>query len=141
MKNILIIGAIALGFWVLTKYQASQSLTVRAKGIGFDGLKLQLDLGIFNSSLFPVSFTSFNGSVSANGVPLAGVFDFAPVVVTPGIETDVYVDLVPNIQNIIQTIQNLFSSGKNQTLTLQGTLVAENLTLPIQTTFQTIPAL
>lgn len=129
------------GLWLLTKYRATQSLTVRPKGVGFDGFNVLLDLGVFNSSPFPISFNSFSGQVTANDVLLGNVSDFDAVTIAPGAETLVSLKLAPQINNITALIKNIFQSSQAQDLRLAGTLQAENITLPVDTVFTTIPAL
>jgi LEA14-like dessication related protein len=141
VKNIFWVALIAAGFWVLTKYRASQSLTYRPIGVNFDGANLILTLGITNQSSFPISFTSFNGTVSANGVPLGGIADYQPAVIAAGAETQLQLVLVPNLANIANLVKNIFTQQSAQQINLDGMLVAENINLPVNTSFATVPAI
>lgn len=141
MKNLGWILLIGIGIWILTKVRAGQSLNFAPRGLSFDGVNLILTLGVINSSSFPISFQSFQGSVSANNVNLGTVQDLQPSTIAANTESQVQLILVPNLSNIITLIKNIWNSSTAQNLTLDGQLQAENLTIPVHTVFETIPAI
>jgi LEA14-like dessication related protein len=141
LKNWIAVALVALGFWVLTKYRAGQSLTFRPRGVSFDGSNIILNLGITNNSSFPISFQSFSGTVSANGIPLGTVQDYIPASIAPNIETTLQFQVAPSLSNIVSLIKNVFSANQSQDIALDGTVMAENVSFPVNTIFQTIPAI
>lgn len=141
MKNLLLIGLVAAGLWIMTKVRAATSLSFIPKGVTFDGLGLNLILAVQNTSPFPVSFQYFTGTVSANGVPLGNVLDQQPVTIVGDGVTEVKLQLVPSFDNIVQLIKNIFSSTSPQSIQLDGEVYAENLSFPVKTIFTTIPSL
>jgi hypothetical protein len=137
-KNLLILAVVGVGLWLLTKWQAVQSFSFIPRGVSFDGSNLAIKLGIVNASSFPLSFNSFTGILYVNGAPVGVLTDTTPQTIAAGVETDVSLNFAPNAGVLITDIVNYISSGGSaETVSLQGSITAENLSIPVNQSFNT----
>jgi hypothetical protein len=138
MDSWLKIGLIAAAVWVATKVAAALSLKLSPGAISVDGTNLNIQLIVTNTSTFPISYDNFTGSVYINNQNAGAVYDNTAQKIAANAQTVLNLTFVPLpgtiISNIISEIQ---SGGASQLIQLKGTLTAENIPLPISTTYVT----
>jgi hypothetical protein len=140
MGDLPLLLLIGVGLWVASKYFAGTNMQFQPRGFSVDGGNFVLKLGVINNSPYPVSFDSFNGQMSLSGSPFALIQDFTPQTLAPHTETDLNLIIQPYGATLITDVINYVKSNASQTVTLTGTLTAENIPINVNQSF-TLPSL
>lgn len=138
MQNWLKLVLIAGGVWLATKIAAALSLKLSPGAISVQGSNLVVGLLITNTSNFPISYDNFLGALYINGVNAGAVYDNTAQDIIANGQTELQMIFTPLPGTIISSImQEISSGGASQTITLKGTLTAENIPVPITTSYNT----
>lgn len=131
----LILAGVAV--WAWTKYSASLQLSFQPRGISFDGGNIVVKLGIINQSTSPISFNSFNGQLIINGTAVGLIQDFTAQTIVANGETDLNLIFQPYAGQLLSSIENFLQNPTGQQIQITGQLVAENIPISINQSFNT----
>lgn len=136
MQNWLKIVLIAGGVWLATKIAAALSLKLSPGSISMQGSSLVVGLLITNTSNFSIAYDNFLGHLFINGVDAGAVYDNTAQDIIANGQTELNLVFTPQPGTLINSImQEIQSGGASQTITLKGTLTAENIPVPITTSY------
>ena len=127
MKNISLLLLGGFGLWYLLR-KGSAGNQLKWNIVGINAAKRALQIELINATNTPLKFSALVADVKANGSPV-GLIDFRKQTIIPatgGVKIDVPLKL--NALGVLQFV----SSGlkKIKTLEFDGTLNAENLSIP-----------
>jgi LEA14-like dessication related protein len=120
---ILLVLAAAVGYWAYTRYGAVTNLQFVPRGISLSGSGFQITLGVQNTSNVGLQYNSFAGSLQVNGANVASVQDFQPVAIAPNAESDLQINVTPNLLGLASQALSQIQNGVTgiQSAVLTGT--------------------
>jgi LEA14-like dessication related protein len=123
-KNLLLIAAAGLfAYWAYSKYRTVINLQFLPRGISTGPAGFAVQLGVQNTSNQTLQYNSFAGTLSVNGQNVANVSDFQAVPIQANAETELTINITPNIVGLISQIFSQIQSGVTgiTSAVLQGT--------------------
>ena len=120
---LILVAAAVAGYYLYTRYGAVTNLQFLPRGISANGAGFEVVLGVQNTSNVQLQYNSFAGSLIVNGSNVANVSDFSAQPIAANAETDLQINVAPNIIGIASQVLSQVSSGEVgiQSATLQGT--------------------
>lgn len=127
----------AVLYYLLKKGRALTSLEFVPRNISFGSGALQLVLGVQNPTSTPLTLRSLVGGVFVNNNRVADISNFTTMVIGPNAETDLTLNIQPDIFGMVNDIISTVSNGfpPNQSIELRATVNVDNNALPVTTKF------
>jgi len=138
-KGLLLIGG-AVAIWLLSKANTGQHLQFIPLGANWDGGALGIQIGVQNPTNDSLQYNSLAAQVSANGTVVGNLSGFVPKLIAPNQQTTVDVNFTPNILGALSTIFNQVTHGGGVRIGINGTANVNGISLPVELTFQAVPA-
>jgi LEA14-like dessication related protein len=137
-SNLLVIGAVAVAAWYFfTRASSLNSLVFVPKGMGVQGIGVNLVLGVQNPTNNPLTLASLAGSLIVNGAAIGNVSDFQQTTIAANSETDINVLITPNVFGVAAGAIDALEGNETSNISaaLQGTANVNGVALPVNVTF------
>jgi hypothetical protein len=136
-----IAGGAALLWYLANKATTLANLQFTAKSVSFQGSGLQLTVGILNPTNGELTINSIVGNVLVNGQPFGTITNFTQTVVAANAETDIILNISPNVLSLASDLINELSTGgpaapSSVSIIAQGTANVNGSPLPVNLNLQ-----
>jgi hypothetical protein len=123
-NTIILLGVLgAIGYFLYSRARAVGGLIFLPRGLSAGSGSIQIMMGVQNPSDVPVPISSFAGNLVVNGSAIGAVSDFVPTVIAPNSETQITLNVAPNIFGVVNGAINMIKNGTQQfKAVLQGTV-------------------
>lgn len=144
-KSILIAGGIAAALYIANKAKGAvnaanqlffEVFSVKYLGGGIFQSQLEVKLTVHNPTQTALSFDSFQGTLSINGVRIADAYYEPGSGINIPANSTTYIPVPVSIihQDVITKLPNIISDIKNANITVNGSVTVAGISIPISKT-------
>lgn len=131
-----IIGLGVAAYFLLRRRTFASNLRYIIRDVALRGTllspKIQITIGIQNTSNQKAIVKSIAGSVYWNNAEFAKISKFETIEIKPNSETAFKFDAIPSALGVFQTVKDLIKQGlKNGVIKFEGTINVDNINVPL----------
>lgn len=114
---------------LLTRYLLPQQIKIRTGAVTFTQ-----PVVVTNPSNTAINLQRYNVQVQIERYPVGLAYSVNPVTILPGQETTLQATVTIPLDALISVVPDLLKAGKALDFRFQGTITADNITVPIDST-------